>query len=156
MSSYPDFDNDDERYEYGTSGSSSYEYGERSYIEQGHSHDNDDERYEYGLVSQAQSETYAVAETFGFKLELGRENKVFTFDTTGAVTAVGEIGRNGQIKAERIDFNETYEMVGDFVVKTETSRYGQTEWSVYADGERRTSGPADPGQLGHLWLISTA
>ena len=30
---------------------------------------------------------------------------------------------------------ETYERVGDFVVKTETSRYGQTEWTVYANGD---------------------
>lgn len=74
-------------------------------------------------------------EALNFKLELGRENKVFTFDVNNEVTAVGEIGRYGQIKNERIDANESYDMVGDFVVKTETSRYGQSEWSVYADGD---------------------
>lgn len=90
---------------------------------------------DYLSLTQSLDQLGPNAETLGFKLELGRENKVFTFDAAGAVTAVGEVGRYGQIKAERIDFNETYEMVGDFVVKTETSRYGQTEWSVYADGD---------------------
>lgn len=74
-------------------------------------------------------------EALDFKLEVGRENKVFTFDVNGEVTAVGELGRYGQIKNERIDANESYDIVGDFVVKTETSRYGKTEWSVYADGD---------------------
>lgn len=90
---------------------------------------------DYLSLTQSLDQLGPNVEALDFKLELGRENKVFTFDANDAVTAVGEIGRYGQIKNERIDANESYDLVGDFVVKTETSRYGKTEWSVYADGD---------------------
>ena len=90
---------------------------------------------DYLSLTQSLDQLGPNVEAQNFKLELGLENKVFAFAPNGTVTAVGEIGRYGQIKNERIDANESYDMVGDFVVKTETSRYGNTEWSVYADGD---------------------
>lgn len=90
---------------------------------------------DYLNLTQSLDQLGPNVEALDFKLELGRENKVFTFDANEQVIAVGEVGRYGQIKNERIDANEAYDKVGDFVVKTETSRYGKTEWSVYADGD---------------------
>jgi len=74
-------------------------------------------------------------ESLGITFEVGRENHVFTFDGAGNVTAVGEVDRRGAVKSERIDANETYTQVGDFVIQVETSRNGQQEWTVYAGGD---------------------
>ncbi len=90
---------------------------------------------DYLSLTQSLDQLGPDIEAIGFKFELGNENKVFTFGANDTVTGVSEVNRYGRLKAERIDFNETYERVGDFVVKTETSRYGQTEWTVYANGD---------------------
>lgn len=49
------------------------------------------------------------------------------------VVAVYET-ENGRTKVERLDGNETYEVSGNQIIKTETSRYGQ-EVSAYTDAD---------------------
>lgn len=58
---------------------------------------------------------------------------VFTFGADGAVTSVAEIKKNGQLKFEAIERDESYTRTGAFVVKTEWDD-GRPEWTVYADG----------------------
>lgn len=61
------------------------------------------------------------------------EQYVFTFGTNGAVIAVAEIEENGRLDFERIDRDESYALINNFVVKTEWDD-GRSEWTVYADG----------------------
>ncbi|ATC32159.1 hypothetical protein CA606_07225 [Caulobacter vibrioides] len=58
---------------------------------------------------------------------------VFTFGADGGVTSVAEIEGNGPLKYEAIERDESYALVGAFVVKTEWDD-GRPEWTVYADG----------------------
>lgn len=90
---------------------------------------------DYAALTQSLDQIGPDLEALNFRLEVGRESHVFNFDALGNATSVGEIGRNGQIYAERIGLNESYTKVEGFVVHTEMSRYGQTEWTVYSDGD---------------------
>lgn len=56
----------------------------------------------------------------------------FTFDNTGAITAVFEVSHNGTLEAEGIDWDETYSLLDGYVVKTETEN-GQTEYEIYEE-----------------------
>lgn len=95
--------------------------------------DNDDDGYEYGAQpksSEADENLSAV-----LQLQVGREEKIFSFDANGKVVSMGEIRANGTIKAERMDQDESYALYGDFVIKTETEGFGNTEFTAYADGD---------------------
>lgn len=61
------------------------------------------------------------------------EQYVFTFGANGTVTSVAEIEENGRLDYERIDRDESYALINNFVVKTEWDD-GRAEWTVYADG----------------------
>jgi hypothetical protein len=64
----------------------------------------------------------------------GGDAYVFEFDTLGNVTAVFEREGNGRLEREEIDRDESYALVGGFVVKTEIDD-GRTEQTYYADPE---------------------
>lgn len=64
----------------------------------------------------------------------GGDAYVFEFDAMGHVTAVFERERNGRLEREDIDRDESYALIGGFVVKTEIDD-GRTEQTFYADPE---------------------
>ncbi|PZQ64973.1 MAG: hypothetical protein DI570_03410 [Phenylobacterium zucineum] len=64
----------------------------------------------------------------------GADSYVFQFDALGQVTAAFEVEKNGLLEREDIDRDESYAVVGGFVVKTEIDD-GRTELTYYADPE---------------------
>lgn len=64
----------------------------------------------------------------------GEEGYQFDIDANGAVTAVYEV-EHGRVKAQRMDWNETWVFDGLDVIQTET-KFGKVETSVYADANQ--------------------
>ena len=84
--------------------------------------DDDDDEYQVvnGVRYEVDEQRFATRDEYQFEA-----------DASGQITGVLEI-ENGQIEREQIDLNETYEMSGTDVVKTEVERYG-VETTVYRD-----------------------
>jgi hypothetical protein len=64
----------------------------------------------------------------------GEEGYQFDIDANGAVTAVYEV-EHGRVKAERMDWNETWAFDGLDVIQTET-KFGKVETGVYTDANQ--------------------
>jgi len=64
----------------------------------------------------------------------GEKGYQFDIDANGAVTAVYGV-EYGRVKAERMDWNETWAFDGLDVIQTET-KFGKVETSVYADANQ--------------------
>lgn len=64
----------------------------------------------------------------------GDEGYRFDIDAKGVVSAVYELDR-GRVKAERMDWNETWTFDGQDVTQTET-KFGKVETSIYTDANQ--------------------
>jgi Ca2+-binding RTX toxin-like protein len=62
---------------------------------------------------------------------IGGDRYRFTFDEDGAVSGVFEVEDDGDLEDESISPDESYTVVGDFIVKSEVER-GGVEWEIYA------------------------
>lgn len=87
----------------------------------------------YGAPNLAALSGVKAPANASFDVKLGADQYVFGFSAQGAVTAVYEVEANGRLDREDIDRDESYSLVGGFVLKTERDD-GVTEWTVYADG----------------------
>lgn len=108
---------------------------EENYNTIAHSESADNESNEVPTQFQLASTETNRTPGFTVELQVGREEKIFSFDGNDNVVRVGEIRANGTVKAEGIDYNESYTRYGNFVVKSQTEGFGKTEFTAYADGD---------------------